>query len=94
MLHEGAIQRDGDGLFHIAEALQTNTSLTKLSLINVDLEPSMEQNDFALNKMLQVNKSLEYLDLSDNYLVSATHCCIFEGLQYNTTLTHLILHKY
>ena len=93
VLYEGVIQRDGDGLFHIAEALQTNTSLTKLSLINVNLEPSMEQSNFALNKMLQVNKSLEYLDLSDNYLESATHCCIFEGLQYNTTLTHLILHN-
>ena len=93
VLYEGAIQRDKDGLLLIAEALQTNTSLTKLSLVNVNLHHSTEQNVSALIKMLRVNKSLEYLNLSGNYITSATHCCIFEGLRDNTTLTHLILHN-
>ena len=64
VLCHGAIQRDEDGLFHIAEALQTNTSLTKLSLIKVHLKHSTEKCGSALVKMFQVNNSLEYLDLS------------------------------
>ena len=88
-LYQGDIQWDEDGLFYIAEALQTNSSLTKLSLVNVNMEHT-KQNGSALLKMLQVNKSLEYLNFSDNQYA---HCCIFEGLRYNTTLTHLILCK-
>ena len=93
VLYEGAIQCDEDGLLLIAEALQTNTTLNKLSLINVILQHSTKQSGPALIKMLRVNKALEYLDLSGNYVKSAIHSCIFEGLQHNTTLTHLILHK-
>ena len=93
VLHQSDIQADEDGLFHIAEALQTNTSLTRLSLIRVNMKHT-KQNCTALVKMLQVNKSLKYLNLSDNFLIkSATHCCIFQGLLHNTTLTCLNLHS-
>ena len=94
VLYDGSIQWDEDGLFHIAEALQTNTSLTDLSLINIHLQHSTEQCGSALIKMFQENNSLEYLNLSDNLILEpATHCYIFEGLRHNTTLTHLILHN-
>ena len=92
VLYQGEIQWDEDGLFHIAEALRTNTSLTELSLVNVNPKHT-EENGSALVKMLRLNKSLEYLNLSCDFLESAIHCCIFEGLRHNTTLTHLILHR-
>ena len=46
----------------------------------------------TLSKMLQVNKSLTHLDLSDNSKFSDSGArCIFEGLQHNTTLVNLNL---
>ena len=43
----------------------------------------------SLTEMLQVNKSLTHLDLSENYAFSQRGaCCIFNGIQHNTTLTH------
>ena len=85
-LHNGLLQ---DRLLNIAEALQKNNTLTKLCLVDDDLRA---QNGSVLFEMLRVNKSLKYLDLSHNcFLNSAAHCCIFEGLRYNTTLTQLIL---
>ena len=83
-----------DRLLHIATALQTNSSLTKLSLLNMRYT---EKNILALIKMLQVNKSLQYLELSQNTLTAwpVESVRIFyhfvAGLQHNTTLTHLIL---
>ena len=45
-------------------------------------------------KMLQVNKSLTHLDLSENYTISASGaCCIFNGLQHNTSLVYLNLSR-
>ena len=92
----GAIQSDQeDGLLHIATALQTNSSLTKLSLLNMRDVRYTEKNISALVKMLQVNKSLQYLDLSQNRAWSVESVRIFHhfvaGLQHSTTLTHLIL---
>ena len=93
----GAIQSDReDGLLHIATALQTNSSLTKLSLLNdVHGVQYTEKNISALIKMLQVNKSLQYLELSQNTPWSVESVRIFHhfvaGLQHSTTLTHLIL---
>ena len=43
----------------------------------------------ALATMLQVNKTLTYLDLSKNYDFSGA--CVFQGLQHNTTLVYLNL---
>ena len=85
-LRNGFIQ---DRLLNIAEALQKNSTLSKLCLIRDDIRA---QNGSVLLEMLRVNKSLKHLDLSHNScLNSSAHCCIFEGLRYNTTLTHLIL---
>ena len=65
-LFEGTMQTDeDDGLLHIAEALQTNSSLTKLSLCSMGLKHT-KQNASALSKMLQINKSLTHLNLSWN----------------------------
>ena len=88
---------DEDGLFHIAEALQTNTSLTKLSLVDGNLQHSTEQCSTeqcgsSLIKMLQVNKSLKNLDIS-GYFQLATLRCIFKGLQHNTAVTHFNVPK-
>ena len=90
-LKDGNIQSDEDGLLNIAKALQTNSSLTKLCLINVKLEYT-NQNGYALTKMLEVNKSLKYLNLQGNRTFSDFGaCCIFKGLQCNTTLVYLNL---
>ena len=78
-------------LLPIAEALQMNTSLTNLSLHHMSLHHT-EQNGSSLTKMLQENKSLTHLDLSNNSTFSDSGArCIFEGLQHNTTLVNLNL---
>ena len=88
----GAIQFDQeDGLLHIATALQTNSSLTKLSLLNMHDVQYTEKNISALIEMLQVNKSLQYLDLSGNSFIDSGSHCVFEGLQHNNTLVNLNL---
>ena len=93
----GAIQNDWeDGLLHIATALQTNSSLIKLSLLNMRDVRYTENNISALIEMLQVNKSLQYLELSQNPVwqldesVKIFHRFV-AGLQHSTTLTHLVL---
>ena len=90
-LQQGDIQLNEDGLFHIAEALQTNSSLVFLTLNSLNLKHT-EQNGSALIKMLQVNNSLKYLNISDHVDPKILNC-IFEGLQHNTGLKCLILKK-
>ena len=100
---------DGECVLHIIEALQTNTSLTELHLIN----SSPPKTSSALIKMLQINTSLKYLEVSgkeldqlfvtfddpqthprlDRSLSDSGARCIFEGLQHNTTLVNLSLCK-
>ena len=90
-LCEGTMQTDeDDGLLYIAKALQTNSSLTKLSLSSMKLKHT-KQNAFALSKMLQVNKSLKHLNLSWNEHFLKDTSCIFEGLQHNNNLISLNL---
>ena len=91
MLSNGS--SDEDVLLPIAEVMQTNNSLTNLSLPCMCLHYT-KQNGSALTKMLQVNKSLTHLDLSDNgtFANSGAHC-ISEGLQHNTTLVNLNLSR-
>ena len=85
------IQSDNDALLHITEALQTNSSLTKLTICCTNLKRTVKI-DFALTKMLQVNKSLTHLDLSYNKKLSDSGAqCIFKGLQHNTALVSLNL---
>ena len=53
---------------------------------------SLGKNGSALNKMLQVNKSLTHLDLSNNSIFTDSGPrCVFEGLQHNSTLVNLNL---
>ena len=77
---------------HIFKGLQDNTTLTHLSLRNTSLATSNIDTARCLMKMLQVNKSLTHLDLSGyNTITDSGACCIFEGLQHNTSLIYLNL---
>ena len=82
--------KDAHGLIHIVKALQTNSSLTRLRLIYMYLRYT-EDIGRALFKMLQVNKSLTHFELLLNNSFSRGTRCIFEGLQYNTSLVDLHL---
>ena len=42
--------------------------------------------------MLKTNKTLSYLDLSNNGISDSDTCSIFQALQHNTALVHLDLH--
>ena len=78
----------------IFQALQQNTTLIYLNLANNKIS-GCEDNAQALLKLLQVNKTLTHLILSDNVNIFAyslaSSRCILEGLQQNTTLVHLNL---
>ena len=81
-----------DGLIYLAEALQTNSHLTKLQLQYMNLQYT-PKNLLVINKMLEVNKTLTHLDLSMNrtFLKSGADSIFFQGLQSNTALVHLNL---
>ena len=73
--------------------LQHNVTLVHLDLSRSGIHAG-EKISKALTKMLQVNKKLEHLNLSDNSALSdAGAQCIFIGLQHNTTLVYLDLAK-
>ena len=81
------------GLQYITEALTTNTSLVELNLGNCSLRIS-GKNGATLTEMLQRNKTLRKINLSNNeailfYLCEAAF--ISEGLKKNTTLKTLNL---
>ena len=81
------------GLQYIAEALTTNTSLTELRLDYCRLRIT-EENGPALTEMLQRNKTLRLLFLSENKAISdnaASLNFIIEGLKKNTALKTLDL---
>ena len=48
----------------------------------------------AVNKMLKMNKTLAYLDLSRNGISDSDVCSVFQALQHNTALVHLDLHNF
>ena len=75
----------------IFKGLQYNTSLTHLNLERTGIRATDLDTESSLTKMLLMNKSLTHLDLSNNSFLKSRACCIFEGLQHNTTLTHLSL---
>ena len=88
-IKEFVLYRGEDRLFHIVQALQTNTSLTKVSLVGL-CPPYTDDDCSGFVEMLLVNKSLKHLHLSEN-LKTPILRCILEGLRHNSTLTHLIL---
>ena len=71
------------------ESLQCNTTLVQLNLSDTGLVAT-EQTAQALATMLQVNKTLTHLDLSNNFRFRNASC-VFQGLQNNTTLVYLNL---
>ena len=86
-LHHNKI--GGRGLQSICQALITNTSLVELNLSTCKLVIS-EENGPVVSEMLQRNKTLEVLKLSDNPDISDTGIFyIAEGLQKNTSLNTL-----
>ena len=79
------------GAYHVFVGLQCNTHLVYLNLSKISLEV-IEITAQALITMLQVNKTLQHLDLSRNCLFSDKGAqCVSEGLQHNTALLHLNL---
>ena len=78
--------------FYIFEGLRYNTSLVNLKLCNTGITAAdPDRTAASLIKMLQVNKSLTHLDLSECESLSLGAHCIFEGLQHNTSLVNLNL---
>ena len=76
----------------IFEGLRHNTTLTHLILRNSGIEVSNPDTARSLTTMLQENKSLTHLNFSYNGAFSQRGAsCIFNGLQLNTTLTHLTI---
>ena len=79
------------GTHFVFQSLQHNTSLVHLNLCNTGLVAT-EDTAQALTTMLQVNKTLTYLDLSHNEKFSDSGAyCVFQDLQHNTSLVHLNL---
>ena len=90
---------DGDGVLHIVKSLQINSSLTEIHLLSY-FPNDIEQTSSALTKMLQINRSIKSLDISENskYLselevgsAELLFRSIIAGLQHNTTLLNLSL---
>ena len=77
--------------FSIVEGLQCNSTLIYMSLVFYNITAIDPDTAKSLTKMLQVNKTLTHLDLSQNSLSDLGARCIFEGLQHNTTLVMLSL---
>ena len=79
------------GAYCVFQTFQHNTSLVYLNLSNTGLVAT-EDTAQALTTMLQVNKTLTHLDLSNNRDFSDSGAyCVFQGLQHNTSLVHLNL---
>ena len=76
----------------IIERLQQNTSVVNLNLSNTCISATDPDTARSLTKILQENKSLTHLNLSklENFSDSGA-CCVFKGLQHNTTLVNLNL---
>ena len=76
----------------IFEGFQYNTTVVNLNLSDTGITATDRDTTKAFTEMLQANKSLTHLDLSNNSAISdsGTHC-IFNGLQYNTTIVNLNL---
>ena len=71
------------------QALQCNTTLRCLNIGNTCITATEEDTIMALQLMLENNKSLTHLDLSENLFSDTAVCCIFECVKQNTTLVHL-----
>ena len=79
------------GAYCIFECLQHNETLIYLNLSQTGITATDPATGRSLTKMLQENKSLTHLDLSENRLSDSGAYCIFEGLEHNTVLRDLNL---
>ena len=78
----------------IFEGLQHNTGLKCLILSKTPIYFDDSDTTTSFVTMLHKNKSLTYLDLSENHVITQKGaCCIFEGLKHNTTLSWLYLNN-
>ena len=76
--------------FCVFKGLQHNTTLISLDLSNCDITAA--DPEIIKSLMLQENSCLTHLNLSGNIGFSDTGArCIFESLQYNSTLVYLNL---
>ena len=84
------------GAHCIFEGLRNNTTLVHLNLSHTSITAITPDTARSLTKMLQVNKSLKHLNLSNYFMHEFTHLqiisCIFEGIEHNTSLCYLDLH--
>ena len=79
------------GSYCVFQGLEHNTTLVHLNLSNARLVAT-EDTARALTTMLQVNKTIQHLDLSMNRTFSdAGVYCLCQGLQHNTSLVYLNL---
>ena len=79
---------------HIFLSIQHNSTLVYLDLSNAkikQLQAGTKTAMHALAEMLQINKKLKYLNLSNNTAFGIEAQYIFIGLQHNTALVHLNL---
>ena len=75
----------------IFRSLQYNTSLEELDLSENNQLGDSEAVGYAIERMLNVNKTLGILNLSSCELDTAVGTSIFRSLQYNTSLEELDL---
>ena len=81
---------DDKGVLYIVKALQTNSFLTELHLV----ESLPDLTCSALTEMIRINRSLKYLEVSGNDLSGPAKLIlsdIFEALRHNTSLVNLSL---
>ena len=78
--------------FCVFNGLQHNTTLISLDLSNCDIHVAAADPEIIKSLMLHENNSLTHLNLSGNIGFSDSGArCIFESLQYNSTLVYLNL---
>ena len=77
----------------IFDSLQHNSTLVHLNLSMTTITATDPDTARSLTEMLQVNKSLTYLDLSCKDTIPANRIIslIFSALEHNTTLLHLVV---
>ena len=78
-LSDNPIQDGKDGLFHLCQALTTNTSLVELNLSKCKLTITKE-NGQALSHMLKTNKTLNILALVNNSINGRDVRYLSEGI--------------
>ena len=89
-LSANPIQDGEDGLFHLCQALTTNTSLVELNMTYCRLTITGE-NGQALSHMLKTNKTLNILTLSSNSINGHGICYLSEGISSSSAISKLDL---